>query len=111
MSRARVVDGGGARSSPPTIRRCATAASIRAPLHRLQAARRSGERGADPDRDLALSWYEHDGQQAGALVDQQPEQRRPKRVIGDTAYGNVEARERLETALDLGARPAAQHFA
>ena len=39
---------------------------------------------------------EHDGHQAGALVDQQPEQRRPKRVIGDTAYGNVEVREELE---------------
>jgi transposase len=39
---------------------------------------------------------EHDGQQAAALVDQQPQQRRPKRVIGDTAYGNVEAREQLE---------------
>ena len=39
---------------------------------------------------------EHDGQQAGALVDQQAQQRRPKRVIGDTAYGNVEAREELE---------------
>ena len=39
---------------------------------------------------------EHDGHHAGALVDQQPEQRRPKRVIGDTAYGNVEAREELE---------------
>jgi hypothetical protein len=39
---------------------------------------------------------EHDGQQAGALVDQQPEQRRPKRVLGDTAYGNVEVREVLE---------------
>ena len=39
---------------------------------------------------------EHDGQQAGVLVDQQPQQRRPKRVIGDTAYGNVEAREQLE---------------
>ena len=39
---------------------------------------------------------EHDGHHAGALVDQQPEQRRPKRVIGDTAYGNVEARELLE---------------
>src|SRR6266705_839461 len=39
---------------------------------------------------------EHDGQQAGALVDQKPEQRRPKRVIGDTAYGNVEVREQLE---------------
>jgi len=39
---------------------------------------------------------EHDGHHAGALVDQQPERRRPKRVIGDTAYGNVEAREQLE---------------
>jgi transposase len=39
---------------------------------------------------------EHDGRYAGALVDQQPQQRRPTRVIGDTAYGNVEAREALE---------------
>jgi transposase len=39
---------------------------------------------------------EHDGHQAGALVDQQPKRRRPKRVIGDTAYGNVEAREEFE---------------
>ena len=38
---------------------------------------------------------EHDGQHAGGLVDQQPEQRRPERVIGDTAYGNSEAREDL----------------
>ena len=38
---------------------------------------------------------EHDGRHAGALVDQQPEQRRPERVIGDTAYGNSEAREDL----------------
>jgi transposase len=39
---------------------------------------------------------EHDGHHAGTLVDQQPEQRRPTRVIGDTAYGNIEAREELE---------------
>jgi hypothetical protein len=39
---------------------------------------------------------EHDGPQAGALVDQQPEGRRPKRLLGDTVYGNIEARERLE---------------
>src|SRR6516165_385865 len=38
----------------------------------------------------------HDGRHAGALVDQQPEKRRPKRIIGDTAYGNIEAREELE---------------
>lgn len=40
---------------------------------------------------------EHDGQQASALVDQQPAQRRPRRVIGDTAYSTVEAREQLES--------------
>jgi transposase len=46
---------------------------------------------------IALSpGNEHDGQHAGALVDQQPEQRRPTRVIGDTAYGNIEAREQLD---------------
>jgi transposase len=39
---------------------------------------------------------EHDGHHAGTLVDQQPEDRRPTRVIGDTAYGNIEAREELE---------------
>jgi Transposase DDE domain len=39
---------------------------------------------------------EHDGHRAGALVDRQPQRRRPKRVIGDTAYGNVEVREELE---------------
>lgn len=39
---------------------------------------------------------EHDGHHAGALIDQQPEERRPERVLGDTAYGNVEVREELE---------------
>lgn len=38
---------------------------------------------------------EHDGHHAGALVDQQPERRRPERLIGDTAYGNSEVREDL----------------
>lgn len=39
---------------------------------------------------------EHDGHHAGELIDQQCEGTRPKRVIGDTAYGNVEVREELE---------------
>lgn len=39
---------------------------------------------------------EHDGRHAGSLVDQQPAGRRPERLLGDTAYGNVEAREELE---------------
>jgi transposase len=38
---------------------------------------------------------EHDGHHAAMLVDQQAEHRRPTRVIGDTAYGNIEAREEL----------------
>jgi transposase len=42
---------------------------------------------------------EHDGHHASELIDQQPEDTRPKRVIGDTAYGNVEAREELEQRL------------
>ncbi len=46
---------------------------------------------------IALSaGNEHDGHHAGALIDQQPECMRPERVIGDAAYGNVEARELLE---------------
>jgi transposase len=40
--------------------------------------------------------HEHDGHHAGELIDQQPEGMRPERVIGDTAYGNVEVREELE---------------
>jgi len=39
---------------------------------------------------------EHDGQQAAALVDQQPLGRRPARVLGDTAYGNIEVLEQPE---------------
>jgi transposase len=39
---------------------------------------------------------EHDGHHAATLVEQQPQRRRPTRVIGDTAYGNVEVREELE---------------
>ena len=39
---------------------------------------------------------EHDGHHAAPLVEQQPASRRPERVIGDTAYGNLEVREQLE---------------
>jgi transposase len=39
---------------------------------------------------------EHDGHHAAGLVEQQPDSRRPARVIGDTAYGNIEVREQLE---------------
>ena len=39
---------------------------------------------------------EHDGHHAGELIDQQPEDMPPERVIGDTAYGNVEVRDELE---------------
>ena len=39
---------------------------------------------------------DYDGQLAPALVDQQPEPLRPKRLLGDTAYGDSETREALQ---------------
>ena len=36
-----------------------------------------------------------DGPQAKHLIDAQPEQRRPRRVLGDTAYGNGPVRAEL----------------
>jgi transposase len=39
---------------------------------------------------------DYDGQLAPALVDSQPEQLRPKRLLGDAAYGDSETREQLE---------------
>lgn len=39
---------------------------------------------------------EQDGPQAKELVDQQPEQRKPKRILGDTAYGTGPVRQELE---------------
>lgn len=39
---------------------------------------------------------EHDGPQATELVDSQPEGHRPKRILGDTAYGNQDVREEME---------------
>jgi transposase len=36
-----------------------------------------------------------DGPQAKALIDQQPERRRPERLLGDTAYGNGRTRAEL----------------
>jgi transposase len=52
-SHARAEVAGRGRSSPPTTPRCATVA--RPPLHRLQAPRRGGGPGADPDLDHALA--------------------------------------------------------
>jgi transposase len=39
---------------------------------------------------------DYDGKLAPALVDQQPEQLRPRRLLGDSAYGDSETREALE---------------
>jgi hypothetical protein len=38
---------------------------------------------------------EQDGPRAGALVDSQPEERRPRRLLGDTAYGTGPVRAEL----------------
>ena len=39
---------------------------------------------------------EHDGHHPPHWSSSNPPQRRPQRVIGDTAYGNIEVREQLE---------------
>lgn len=39
---------------------------------------------------------EQDGPQAKDLVDSQPQQRKPKRILGDTAYGTGPVRQELE---------------
>lgn len=39
---------------------------------------------------------DYDGQQAPALIDSQPKELRPQRLLGDTAYGDSETREQLE---------------
>jgi transposase len=50
---------------------------------------------------------EQDGPQAKELIDSQPAERRPKRVLGDTAYGTADVREELEArAVDVLAPPA-----
>jgi transposase len=53
---------------------------------------------------------EQDGPQAPALVDQQPEERRPKRLLGDTAYGTGPVRAALaETGVEVLAPVAQTH--
>lgn len=39
---------------------------------------------------------DYDGQQAPALIDSQPKELRPQRLLGDSAYGDSETREQLE---------------
>jgi len=38
----------------------------------------------------------HDGAEAKTLIDQQPEQSRPERILGDCAYGDQQTREDME---------------
>lgn len=39
---------------------------------------------------------EQDGPQAAGLIDSQPEKRRPRRILGDTAYGNGRVRAEMQ---------------
>jgi Transposase DDE domain len=107
-SRARVVGAAGARSSPPTTPRCATAAGP--PARRFTGYKRHAAAAAEAPVLTAITLSpanEHDGHHAGAHVDQQPERRLPKRLIGDTAYGNVEAEGMYRRAVagDVFPRP------
>jgi transposase len=38
----------------------------------------------------------HDGSQAKELIDQQPQEARPERILGDSAYGDQQTREDME---------------
>jgi len=38
---------------------------------------------------------DHDGHHAAALIDQQPDAMRPRRILGDTAYGDQQTRQAL----------------
>jgi hypothetical protein len=95
--RGRVVAAGFGRSSPRMTRRCATVARPRRGSSLVRSCTRPLRPTVPILTAIALSaGNEHDGHHAGALIEQQPEDRRPERVIGDTAFGNVEARELLE---------------
>ena len=105
------------RSSPPMTRRCVTAAR---PTRAVSPATNCMPRPRAKTpllTAIAISpGNEHDGHHAATLVGQQPARRRPTRVIGDTAYGNVEVREQLEqraigvlAPLHLKARQQREH--
>ena len=88
---------GCARSSRRMTPRCAMGARRR--LSSSPATRCTPPADAAAPILIAVSLSpgnQHDGHHAGPLIDQQPEGMRPERVIGDTAYGNVEVREELE---------------
>ena len=91
------VAAGCARSSPRTTRRCATAGKTPAKQFTGYKLHAAADAQAPILTAISLSpGNEHDGHHAGGLIDQQAERIRPERVIGDTAYGNVEVREELE---------------
>ena len=50
---------------------------------------------------------EQDGPQAKDLVDAQPEERRPKRLLGDTSYGTGPVRRAMAGILRPGEAPVA----
>jgi transposase len=59
---------------------------------------------------------EQDGPQAAGLIDAQPAERRPRRILGDTAYGNGKVRAEMqsrevEVLAPVPAAPPTGHFA
>lgn len=85
------------RSSPRMALRCATAARPTRAVSPATSCTPPTDAHAPVLTAIAISpGNEHDGHHARTLVEQQPQRRRPRRVIGDTAYGNLEVREQLE---------------
>jgi transposase len=63
--------------------------------YKLHAAATTGERPLLTAIEVTPG-CEHDGKAAPALVDQQPPGLKPSRLLGDSAYGDSETRERLQ---------------
>jgi transposase len=63
--------------------------------YKLSAAATNGESPLITAVALAPA-SEHDGPQAKRLVDSQPDTLKPRRIVGDTAYGSADVREQLE---------------
>lgn len=78
----------------PEMRHGRKSSSQRFDGYKLSAAATNGEAPLITSVSVAPA-SEQDGPQAAGLIDSQPKERRPERVLGDTAYGNGTVRAEL----------------
>ena len=79
----------------PEMRHGRKSQSQRFDGYKIHAAASVGEQPLLTAIDVSPA-CDHDGQMAPALVDAQPHQLRPQRLLGDSAYGDSETREQLQ---------------